>query len=97
MSWYQSEAKIQKRTRVKQQQTQPQINIQVSQKHGLPAFLSLIIPGLGQIIKGNVIMGIVYMIFTPIGYMFFVIPGIILHIVAIYDAYNGNDKSFLGF
>ena len=63
------------------------------QKYGVPALLSFIFPGLGQVIKGQVGKGVLIMIaqfvffllsFVVIG----VIPLIILWIWAITDAYN---------
>lgn len=64
-----------------------------SQKHGVPAILSFFIPGLGQVIKGQVGKGIgiflgflvsCALIFTVIGA---VVP-IIVWIWQIVDAYN---------
>lgn len=60
----------------------------VQQKHGIPALLSFFIPGLGQIIKGQVIKGILFFIFTVLGFVMLVIPGIIVWFWQIADAYN---------
>ncbi len=57
---------------------------------GLAAFLSFIIPGLGQIYKGQVGGGIVWFFVVIIGYGAFVIPGLILHLICIITAANGN-------
>ncbi len=66
-----------------------------NQKHGMPALLSFLIPGLGQLIKGEVGKGIliilgmiisVIMIFALIG----IITTPVLWIWNIYDAYNSN-------
>jgi TM2 domain-containing membrane protein YozV len=59
-----------------------------NQKHGVPALLSLFIPGMGQMVKGQVGKGIFILICTIIGYFCLVIPGLILHIWQIADAYN---------
>lgn len=59
-----------------------------SQKYGLPAVLSLFIPGVGQMVKGQIGRGILILIGCIFGYMFFVIPGLIIHIWNIIDAYN---------
>jgi TM2 domain-containing membrane protein YozV len=61
---------------------------QPKQKHGLPALLSFFIPGLGQLIKGQVIKGIFVFIAVMIGIALLVIPGIIIWIWQIGDAYN---------
>lgn len=51
-----------------------------------PALLSFFIPGLGQICTGRVPAGLLWMMFTVIGYFPLVIPGIILHILCIINA-----------
>ena len=57
---------------------------------GIAALLSFIIPGAGQMYKGKVGAGIVWLIFTAIAYCLFVIPGIIVHIICIVNATKGN-------
>jgi TM2 domain-containing membrane protein YozV len=59
-----------------------------TQKHGIPALLSFFIPGLGQIIKGQVGKGILTFLGVGLGLMFLVIPGLIIWIWQIADAYN---------
>jgi TM2 domain-containing membrane protein YozV len=59
-----------------------------SQKHGIPALLSLFVPGLGQIVKGQVGKGILTFIAVPLGLLFLVVPGIIIWIWNVSDAYN---------
>ena len=58
------------------------------QTHGLPALLSFFIPGLGQLIKGQVLKGIFVFIGFGIGLACFVIPGILIWIWQIRDAYS---------
>jgi TM2 domain-containing membrane protein YozV len=60
----------------------------VKQKHGVPALLSFFIPGLGQIVKGQVVKGIFTFIGFGLGILMFVIPGVIVWIMQIVDAYN---------
>ena len=60
-----------------------------SQKHGIPALLSFLIPGLGQIVKGQVGKGIFIFFITIIGYVFFLVPGFIIHLWQVKDAYDG--------
>lgn len=57
---------------------------------GVAALLSLIIPGAGQIYKGNVVFGLMWLVVVPIGYFFIIIPGIILHLICIITASSGN-------
>src|SRR5215470_9381186 len=44
------------------------------------AALSLFLPGVGQIYSGRVVQGIGWMLATAIGYLLFLVPGLILHI-----------------
>ncbi len=80
----------------RQQQQQPQI-VYVQQQPmvpkwspGLAAVLSLIIPGMGQMYRGRVLIGILWLLFVIIGYGFFFFPGFILHIICIVQAATGN-------
>jgi len=65
------------------------------QKHGVPALLSFLIPGLGQLIKGEVFkaLGIILAIIIS-GALAFVLIGLItgpiIYLWQIYDAYNHN-------
>ena len=71
------------------------INSEKNIKHGVPALLSFFIPGLGQIIKGNIIKGILFFIGVILSYFlmllligFITLP--LIYIWNIYDAYNSN-------
>lgn len=57
---------------------------------GVAAVLSLIIPGAGQMYKGQVGNGIVWLIVVVIGYVAFVVPGVVLHLACIVGASQGN-------
>ena len=52
--------------------------------------LSFLIPGLGQLYKGQVINGIVWFVIVIIGYALLIIPGLILHLCCIVGAGMGN-------
>lgn len=63
------------------------------QKHGVPALLSFLVPGLGQIVKGHLLKGIGHFIAAAVaGALSIVGIGLILYpiiwIYSIYDAYN---------
>lgn len=64
----------------------------VKQTHGVPAILSFFVPGLGQLVKGQIGKGILIFIGTFFAYVAFVIPGIIVHIWNVIDAYNSPVK-----
>lgn len=55
-------------------------------KPGVAAVLSLVIPGAGQMYKGQVALGLVLLVMTIIGYIFFILPGIIIHLFVIVTA-----------
>ncbi len=60
----------------------------IRQSHGVPALLSFFIPGLGQIVKGQVGKGILILIGFFIGLAALVLPGVIIWLWQIVDAYN---------
>lgn len=53
-------------------------------------FLSLIIPGLGQVYKGQAINGLAWFLITGAGYFFLVIPGLVLHCLCVLGAGMGD-------
>lgn len=53
---------------------------------GVAAVLSLVIPGAGQMYAGSVGGGIAWLIFVVLGYLAFVVPGLILHLLCILSA-----------
>ena len=57
---------------------------------GVAAVLSLVIPGAGQMYKGQVGNGLVWLICTVLGYMFFILPGLVIHICCIVGAASGD-------
>ena len=59
---------------------------------GLAAVLSLFIPGAGQIYKGHVAAGVAWLLGTIAGYVAFIIPGIVVHIICVFNAYDQHPK-----
>jgi TM2 domain-containing membrane protein YozV len=57
---------------------------------GIAAVLSLVIPGAGQMYKGNVGGGLLWLVVVIAGYMAFVIPGLVLHLICIVTAASGD-------
>lgn len=53
---------------------------------GVAAVLSLVIPGAGQMYCGRIVQGIAWLFFTIVGYAAFILPGLVLHLVAIITA-----------
>jgi hypothetical protein len=60
---------------------------------GLAAVLSFLVPGLGQVYKGQVINGIVWFCLVGLGYLALVLPGIMLHFLCVVGAASGNPWS----
>lgn len=60
---------------------------------GVAAVLSFLFPGLGQMYKGQVGLGLLYFFVTIVGYMFFIVPGLLIHVWAIFDAFSTNPNS----
>lgn len=79
---------------------QPAVNVSVIQQVGgmhqkrwsriVAGLLSFLLPGLGQLYKGQWINGIVWFVLTVAGYISFVVPGIVLHVLCIIGAMMGN-------
>lgn len=67
-----------RQTRVAECQSQP--------SRGVAAVLSLIIPGAGQMYRGDIASGLLWLIGTVIGYCVFIIPGLILHFCCVVKA-----------
>lgn len=51
-----------------------------------PALLSLLIPGLGQMVKGQPLNGLAWFVLTLAGYVAFIVPGLVLHVCCIIGA-----------
>jgi hypothetical protein len=57
---------------------------------GVAALLSLVIPGAGQMYKGQVGSGLVWFFCIVTGYFLLVVPGFVLHIICIFTAASGD-------
>jgi len=56
----------------------------------LAAVLSMLLPGLGQAYKGQVLNGIVWFFLVGVGYLALILPGMLLHFFCIVGAASGN-------
>ena len=52
--------------------------------------LSFLIPGLGQLYKGQLINGFIWFVVVIIGYIALIVPGLILHLCCIGGAGMGD-------
>ncbi len=57
---------------------------------GVAALLSFLIPGAGSIYKGDVALGVVWFVITALGYVVFIVPGLVLHLIGIGIAASGD-------
>ena len=67
---------------MQQQQLQQWTNTSATQA----ALLSFFVPGLGQMCSGRVPAGLLWMMFTCLGYVCFIVPGMVLHILCVINA-----------
>lgn len=56
------------------------------------ALLSFLLPGLGQMYKGQVLNGVVWLFVVVVGYLFLVAPGLVLHLCCILGAAMGDPR-----
>ena len=71
-------------------QTGPAANRLPRWSPGVAALLSFLLPGAGQMYKGQVFNGIAWFLFVLVGYCCFVLPGLILHLCCIGGAAAGD-------
>ena len=60
----------------------------------LAMLLSLVLPGLGQVYKGQMINGLAWFVATIVGYLAFIVPGLLLHILCILGAGRGDPHTW---
>jgi hypothetical protein len=53
----------------------------------LAAVLSLVVPGLGQLYKRQIVLGLLFLVSTLIGYSRSLAPGALIHAVAVVNSY----------
>ena len=61
---------------------------------GVPALLCFVVPGLGQLVKGHIGKALVLFVGTLLGMFAYIIPGVLIWVFNIYDAYNSDDEWF---
>lgn len=57
---------------------------------GIAAVLSFFFPGVGQIYRGKIVRGLLWMAAVAVGYWLLIVPGLILHLLCIINAYVGD-------
>ena len=56
---------------------------------GIAAVLSVILPGLGQVYAGRLLVGAVWFVGTCMAYSAVLLPGFLVHALCIWSAYKG--------
>lgn len=70
-----------------------QLDAGVGRRRWNPAIagaLSLLLPGLGQMYKGQPFNGILWLVLVFVGYMAMVVPGLVLHLCCVVGAMTGD-------
>ncbi|HEU0016431.1 MAG TPA: hypothetical protein VFQ45_22315 [Longimicrobium sp.] len=62
--------------------------------NGLAGVLSFFVPGAGQIYRGRVGQGFAWMLAVPIGYVCFILPGLVLHALCIANAARDEPRMY---
>lgn len=66
--------------------------------NSIAALWSMMLPGLGQLMKGQIMAGIFWAMLVGFGYFAFFWPGLILHALCIMDAaFIKGENSWIGF
>jgi TM2 domain-containing membrane protein YozV len=66
--------------------------------NSIAALWSMMLPGLGQLMKGQTMPGLIWAMAVGGGYFAFFWPGLILHACCILDAaFNKGENSWIGF
>ncbi len=56
---------------------------------GIAAVLSVLLPGLGQVYNGRLLAGCLWFLAVGFGYWAVLVPGFLLHVLAVWFAYRG--------
>jgi hypothetical protein len=65
--------------------------------NSIAAIMTMMLPGLGQLMKGQIMPGIFWALSVGFGYFSFFWPGLIIHGLCILDAaFNKGDNSWIG-
>lgn len=66
--------------------------------NSIAAIWSMMLPGLGQLLKGQIMPGIFWALAVGFGYFSFFWPGLVIHGFCILDAaFNKGENSWIGF
>jgi TM2 domain-containing membrane protein YozV len=83
VSWHARVARACSRTFQEEDMSETKLN------SGVAAVLSLVIPGAGQMYRGRIAAGLLWLFATAGGYLLCVVPGLVLHLLCIFKAARG--------
>lgn len=66
--------------------------VQAYPSKGTAAVLSFFVPGTGQMYKGDVGAGVAWFLFTVIGYVLLIVPGMVIHLCCLLDAASSDSR-----
>jgi len=66
--------------------------VKITKDPTIAGILSFLVCGLGQVYSGNVVRGLAFFFGFILGYICFIIPGIIIWVCNIFDAVNQAKK-----
>ena len=58
----------------------------------MPTLLNIFVPGLGQLIQGRIIVALLCFVLTLVGYVCFVLPGLLMHVLALMDSHQYDKR-----
>ena len=56
------------------------------------SLLTLFLPGLGQFAQGRILAGAFVIVAVPLGYLLFIVPGLLFHLCAIIDCLANGEE-----
>ena len=74
----------------REREARPLVRVMPRWNRRVAGALSLVVPGLGQMYKGQTIAGVTWLVATVLGYGAFVLPGVALHACCVYRASRGE-------
>lgn len=64
------------------------VEVQRGPSPGIAAVLSVLLPGLGHVYAGRLLVGLVWFLAAGFGYWAVLVPGFLIHVASIWFAYR---------
>lgn len=59
---------------------------------GIAAVLAVLVPGLGHVYAGRLLMGAIWFLAISFGYWAILVPGLLLHAISVWTAYRSAER-----